>query len=295
MTKIHELLQKIGERGGFYIEYYLDYRERQLEDGTILKVVDSDDPEMTLGEILWEWECDLSHHDSFYEHLVEEVQNEIEDAEKDDIIEAAHEVGFWVCVDHNEFLEHNHVRTVVALKDIDIWHMNQWEFTKTGRLKYMESDQDPHWGCFQPGIIKLLRSLGTSFYQFKRWYDARETSNEDYLHNPDKYRENFHFSIYEEYLNLCYDYGCLVFLCYPIIKEYIELTKAKEIVIEPGTTCGFHNPGPGSGSILGIEIDKPLVFTEDEVQIFPDDNWSYGVQTVHDLHMSAWEGNIKPI
>ncbi len=195
-------------------------------------------------------------------------------------IQAAIDAGFYVGVDHNEFLEYNHVRIVVALKHIDISHIRNWEYTKTSKLKDVDFYGDDH--------KRMLKALGTSFWQFKRWFDIKHLDDLE-----SKYREDFHYSIWEEFINLCDDYGVLIFLLYPTIKEYVELKKAKKIIIEPGTTCGFHNPGPGSGSILSIEIDKPLVFTEDEVQIFPDGKWSYGVQNVHDLHSSAWEGNVK--
>lgn len=101
-------------------------------------------------------------------------------------------------------------------------------------------------------------------------------------------------SICEELENHTYYHGALTVLAEMSISDFISMQEGnKNIVLSPRSTIGIFNPWNGSGSLLEIQLEKPLTFTTDmihDVQIegVKPDN-SYTVNQVYGLVGSCWK------
>jgi hypothetical protein len=105
-------------------------------------------------------------------------------------------------------------------------------------------------------------------------------------------------SVAEEIDNNPSSMGMLTFLLKLTLRELLEFhSKGREkkiLTIEPGTTCGLFNPYSGGGSMLGIQLAKPVRISEDLVQIRPDskDYFGYTVEEVYGMCRSAWTDTL---
>lgn len=286
--KAKDVLTAIGERGGYWLQYYLDYSERELDDKRIKEVFGKHEPEDVPSAIhdlfcVWDW------NDRFmYEGIVEEVRDEldIEDELSDDeIIELARDVGFFVDFDINEVLDHNDVNVVVRLDHdvgnpydagVSVYPPSEWEWNRAGnRIVRMDDETQ-----------LAMRRLGTSMTAFIKWYNDGRDEDE----SP------FFYSLWREFFNMYVGPHEVVFLLRMSINEYLELLKAKEIVIHPGTTCGFVDMFiNGSGSVLEVKFPKPLKLKGGQWDAMIDGERGLGIDQIYWLVRAAWEGKVEVI
>ncbi len=281
--QIFELACRIGERDGFGVEYYLDYREVDIEDDqTKAKIVTADEPYHALDDMLWEWmiNIDCPEH---YRHIIDEIRDDLEldDYNDSDIFDILREADFYVSMDTDWFLTHNKIMTTIIYQQADIYLPNNW--TWRGDNLYSFSN----W----PGETQRFFNLfGTTFAEFRDWFNAPKS-----IRSKQFPRHKLLNSIWREFSNSFYNQAQLVALCYPTLKEFIELRQAKQIIIHPGTELGFVNFFPGSGSVLEIEIDRPIVARPDEWLVKPDCLNYYSAQSIYGLYAGAWEGEIEAV
>ena len=114
----------------------------------------------------------------------------------------------------------------------------------------------------------------------------------DYINN-NKTGNKFFDSLKNEIDNCTYEYGNqIVFLVQGKILDVAKVIKEKgSITIPSDVTCGLVNTGNGSGSVLEIELEKPI--TGDalfDIHYYHD--YRYNVDEVYGLTNSAWETDI---
>lgn len=79
-------------------------------------------------------------------------------------------------------------------------------------------------------------------------------------------RSRFITSLCEELDNQTYSWGCLTVLAEVSMKDFIEMMKpGSEITMPCDAHVGIYSPWDGSGSILGIQLAKNLVFSREDI------------------------------
>lgn len=85
----------------------------------------------------------------------------------------------------------------------------------------------------------------------------------------------------------------LVFLLDMSLDELLKINENiyHEITVKPETTVGLFNPVHGSGSLLGVELEKEFKFSLNDVEIQIEkrrSNYGYTVNSVYGLITSCW-------
>ena len=79
-------------------------------------------------------------------------------------------------------------------------------------------------------------------------------------------RSRFLTTLCEELDNHTYSMGCITILAEVSMKEFTEMMKPGKVITMPtDSTVGIFNPWNGSGSILGVELAKPMVFGREDI------------------------------
>lgn len=111
-------------------------------------------------------------------------------------------------------------------------------------------------------------------------------------------RSRFLVSLCEELDNQSYCMGCLTVLSSMSMRTFAEMMeKGTKITLPADTVCGIFNPWNGSGSILGIELAKPITFQRKDIYdiqiegVSPD--YGYLLDSSYGLVHRAWQN--KPM
>ena len=102
-------------------------------------------------------------------------------------------------------------------------------------------------------------------------------------------------SVCNEIYNATSSLNCLVFLCEATLKQLMSFTPECTITINKCYSCGLFDAVNGGGSILEIELEKPVVIPGNYVGEFTVDEGSrygYGVDDVYGLTGEAYEADI---
>lgn len=106
-------------------------------------------------------------------------------------------------------------------------------------------------------------------------------------------RSRFLVSLCEELDNQSYCMGCLTLLSSMSMRTFAEMMeRGTEITLPADTMCGIFNPWNGSGSIMGIDLAKPITFHREDIYdiqiegVTPD--YGYLLGNVFGLVGSAW-------
>ena len=145
-----------------------------------------------------------------------------------------------------------------------------------------------------------IDDLKTVFDDYAKFFNSSEAENMSYDAAFKKFTGThnlFLTSVCEELVNHPYYQGVMTVLAEMSITDYIAMQEGdKKIVVSPRSTIGIFNPWNGSGSILDIQLEKPLTFSTDMIHdiqiegVKPD--YSYTVDQVYGLVGSCW---IRPI
>lgn len=298
------------------IEIYTDYRDSELSNSFLHEIMTSDTPRQVFEDKLSEWADDYSCEYGFTElyreikkNLSEEDNFILEENEED--IDDFIKENFYFYYDENDF--NNEVKVNIMLDTGD----KNYDFTKNNILNYYASwygeagefDEESSilWLAKQMGKEKELREACSRQYREDGYYVEREIEEDPFVE-----------SVIQELENLTCQMSTLTFLvkmnlfAYFNIREAIASEKEKNksyiyeerkgtgyITVNEDTMCGLFNPWSGGGSVLGIELDKPVkipfkaIFAA-EIETGKS-QYGYSVDNVYGLCGSAWKDTLEEI
>ena len=138
-------------------------------------------------------------------------------------------------------------------------------------------------------IEKLIELQGYNVLDFEKYY-------EDKVNGKEVQEHKFFDNVIEEIENCTYEYGNeIVFLAQATICGMGNaILEGKQITIPFDAMCGLHNAGNGSGSLLGINLEKDITLTiGKDCEVFYKDGYRYNVDETHGLVSDAWDTTIK--
>lgn len=101
-------------------------------------------------------------------------------------------------------------------------------------------------------------------------------------------------SICEELQNQTYEEGLFTVLAEMSMNDFVKMMQSgSQITMPKDCMCGIFSPDQGTGSMLEVELEKPLVFPRDaiyDVQIEgAEPDWGYNLDKVYGLVHSCWK------
>lgn len=108
------------------------------------------------------------------------------------------------------------------------------------------------------------------------------------------HHSKFLTSICQELENQRYQEGFITVLAEVSMNDFVNMMKAgSQVTMSEDCMCGIFCPDNGAGSMLEVELEKPVVFTRDDiydVQIEGSEpDWGYNLDTVYGLIHSCWK------
>ena len=298
-----------GDEIGY--EIFVDYDE-EIGESSLVKISRSDDPDMTLCDILEEWR--FNAEDWYYSELIGIIKEEMEDYDgyEDEIREWIDEHVYWYLPDS---VTERDVDVVISL---DVGDCN-YDFTECNILNWYGTcggygdsehplpDNSPiRWLAEQQGKLEEVeKMLALETDEYVEKYDGSKFSK-------------FTKTIRQELQNATSHMNTLIFLCRMPLNEYIkirqmmdeekELNKSyyyderkgtKSITISKDATCGLYDIWGGGGSVLEIELEKdvevPIKAIFDAWLDYPGckaNGRGYDVYDVYGICRSAYSGEV---
>lgn len=152
-----------------------------------------------------------------------------------------------------------------------------------------------------------MEELAATMKEYRAFFYDEEGSLRQHIGedgNPLKYDQEFKLfsSTHNKFLtSLCcelenqgYEEGILTVLAEVSMRDFATMMKGDSVITMPADCmCGIFSPDHGAGSVLEVELEKPLVFTRDaiyDVQIegaSPD--FGYNLDYVYGLVHNCWK------
>lgn len=288
-----EFQQKIAawvKQGGYdHYELYADCND-EIDDKMIRRFLESEHPRREFEDYMnncgeyWE-KGGYYLIDAFCEAECEivgwcrkelEVGDEIEDGE---LKECLWNAGMCACADLSNFLNQEVLVDVFLTNDEEA----NYEYTLNCMYPMGEIYEEDE------KIQDVNNHASLLWLAKKQGYGKRQVFN--YMHErPNRVESKFLASVREELLNKWTAISKLVFLQSYTLGELLDIVENKEsIEIPVGTTCGLFDDWNGGGSILGIELEKPVTIPFGRYALRPDKSYKYNVGEVYGMCIDAWK------
>ena len=122
----------------------------------------------------------------------------------------------------------------------------------------------------------------TQVYNDKEFFDS--------IQNDVEYEKSkFIISVYNEIANMPCHMPQLVFLKQFTLRELIDIVEnEKDIKIDKNTICGLYDKWSGGGSVLEIELEKPVEIPYKYTQILPHESYTYNIKDCYGVTDNFW-------
>lgn len=259
----------------FTYEIYADYQDR-LGYRAIKEIAKSDDP---MGTFYDQLNLDDSYAFSWVLEQVEENWDEdkydeystVEDMVKDWVEE---HVNFKFPFDH--YLNQDIDVNIILETPKDRCHLTNgflgWEGNPAETIDEASS------------ILWLVRQQGYTKTDLNKL-----VRNE--IHKDNKFLK----SVHSECINIASSCNALTFLVKMTLKEFIDLKQTpRKLTLSKDTTCGLYDPFSGGGSILEIQLEKPVTIPANLASIEVDGERRYSIKEVYGTDSRLWTGKLLP-
>lgn len=276
----------------FYEEIYTDYRDC-LDEDTIKNILESDNPGEYFDEIILDGYLEsigyLEHealekvidaikekYSDDYNELNEDYDYSIynfETDDEDDLRDLLYDY-FYVKIPYDHYLNQEIKANII----IDAGDGN-YEFTLNNCYN------DTFEACEESANLWLTRTQGYTREQLEKAVNDMEFNGSKFLS-----------SMYDEVLNCMSSMNALSFFVKATLGELIDFKENKDeiesITVKKNTNCGLADYWCGSGSILGIELEKDVEIPVRFIDSFTIDGGrgSYGIDSIYGMIGSFWNG-----
>jgi len=260
------------------IEIYADYRD-ELPEKDIQKILEAKNPSDAFYEIIDDYYID---YDDSYD--VKSIREDL-DLDEDFVEEAINEIDDIIRDEFPIELPYNHY--LKAEVPVDIF-LREGEDTVSEVITF---DDEGKAIDVPRSVVWLLERQGYSVEEFLNYYNSLE----DFDRGTGKtnYDKNSFFgSIAQELDN--FTGGSLVqlvFLGSINLEDYIK--GFEYIHIPKDAICGLVDTYSGAGSVLEINLEKPINLPKDEIRIYHKDGYRYNIDEIYGLSSGAWKADIQ--
>lgn len=257
---------------GDSFDLYADYND-ELSDDSITEIFDSINPREAFSDLITDWDWD-ENADIEYKEIInnfelsdeikEEYTLEIEDMVRD-------RISYSIPFDHYNKTIGLDLYIKCSTDDALIWAETENE------------DDEPKLESVGEPIKKLLEMQGYTVEEFVNFFNENESGSE-FLESLKKECENTTYNDSTE----------VVFLGQAQLLDAADAIVDKlRITIPADAICGITDSGNGSGSILGVKLEKDIqgVVGED-FDLFYKNGYHYNVDEICGLVRSAWDAPI---
>ena len=283
------------KHGNFYTEIYADYRD-ELDDQSLKKLCNAENP-----------------REQFYDWLDEAYQECVWDYEDQVIKEALKDEDFAeIASKLDEDEVRDYLRDMFYVKLPEEHYLNQEVLvdilvdTGDANYDYTLNNFTPHYDACddepiseESSLLWLARQQGYTKTQLKQAMRERPAER------------NFMRSVYEEICNTTTHMNTLTFMVKMTLEEYFMLTDAiireREenksyslngrkgrgwILLDKNTVTGLYDPWNGSGSMLGIKLEKDVRLPIRCIDTAKHDGCrGYSIRGIYGVMTSSWWGD----
>ena len=276
----------LTKKDGYYsYEMYADYRD-YLSEESVVEILDSKEPMDKFYEIINESYDEVYFEsldyitDDFIDFLHEKG---VDDFDEDDVRETVQDT-VSIEPDYDHYLKEKYnCRLIVDSGDANYdFSLNPSYANDYGRTNEENGEKLEE----QASIVWLAKTQGYTLEDVQKALDAE---NSDGL-------GKFLKSVREEAFNTSSSMNALVFLCRVSLEDLIlQHQKNLPVTITSVRSCGLFDTWSGGGSVLDIQLEKPVTIPADMIHVFvPDVKYNgYSVDDVYGLSSSAYDADIK--
>ena len=255
---------KVGDTYDY--EMYADYND-ELSDSTILKALESNDPffeiEHTI-DVAYDYGADYSG--DLYEDFIKFLDKKDVDYDSDEVLDYLNEYVYFVPPYDHFFGQEVKCHLIVDTGDANTdFTLNPNDMTTEEEIE----DLSP-----KASIVWLAETQGYDIEQLK---EALRGNYGD---------SKFLKSVYEEMINNIGSLSALTFLLRATVKDLLRVKEESlDVKVSPSVVCGFFDVWNGGGSLLEIELEKPVTIPNEYIWAFePDAKGSRVAYTVDDVY-----------
>jgi hypothetical protein len=287
----------------YKITMYLDYREKYLDEATISKIINNDNPAETWRQIYCEMVDDCSNY--YLDEALDIINNELEILHAKDENFNIIDYEFNIIEYFNEkvycdFEQNGFEGTTLLNIMIDTGDSNT-DFTSNSIYPHYDGSTDYEIEK-EASLVWLAKTQGYGIQELKKALYEGEFQDSKFLK-----------SVYNELNNCMSHMNILTFMLQIDFKEAIELkteflsekdlnrsyhlcerTGTKSITVSKNTTVGLFDSWSGSGSVLEIELEKDVEIPFKCIfNIENDYNMTvgYSIDSVYGLISDTWTEN----
>lgn len=281
------------EGSDYYGEIYVDYRDKDLSEQTIAKILEATSPRDQFFEILNEWECNQLPYELAYveAEIKKHLDWEIVDKYWDEIEEWINE-HFHFHYDPKDF-------SASILMDIIV-------DTGDANYDYILNCVFPHYNGQKDEILSNEASI--LWLAKQQGYTKRQLNNA--LRNQEFAGSKFLESMHREVLNCTSHMNALTFMVSLSLEEAMDLLEqyhAEEklnqsytlterkgrgyMMLCQSTTCGLYDAWMGGGSMLEIVLEKDVKLPFRCIRSLAPDVGDRSIKSVYGVIDSMWTSN----
>lgn len=274
------MYMKQDEQGYFHSDIYVDYRDG-LNDDNIKDIIEADNKMDAFYDTLDQYvtECIIYEENEFMRIMGNNWDEETygEFYEYEDFIRDWMFDNVYFNFPYDHYLKDTiQVNLVVDTGD------GNYDYTLNNFLSYNASEDEYKEIEEESSILWLVKQQGYT--------------KEDLIKQIEEGTDSkFLQSVEQELIDCVSHMNALTFFVSMTIKEFIELENAEKIVLTNGTNAGLMDYWNGAGSLLGIDLEKPVELDMELVSPHVDGHRGYGVNDVYGMSSDFWKDSVEKI
>lgn len=273
MNKIEQEIRRIIKKylyipekdGKLTIEVEVD-RSAEIPKKDILKIVNTENPEMALYEYLDAIALGCYDEEEYY--ILDTIREKWND-KIGDYKEYSEDIDEWVRENISLKFPYEHFLNQIVKVNVIVdtgdgnYDYTLNSFLRNGKLREVEDESS---------IVWLAKTHGYTKKEMIKAFEEENFKNSKFLE-----------SLYEECYNVSSGLNALTFFIGMELGEFIKQEKKGfgSIKISKETNCGLFDPWTGAGSLLDIELEKDLVIPKKYAEVDLDGVRGYSVDDVY--------------
>ncbi len=257
---------KKDKYGLYSCDIYADYWD-EFDDTTIMKIVRSKNPKEAFYD-------QFSDYDFFeYDYLYSDIRSKFTNYKNED------KIMDWLRENVYFNLPYSHYENQEILVNIIANTGDEdFDYTCNNFLNYYADDVEDLEIMEESSILWLLKEQGYGRKDLISVIKGEHDENNKFLQ-----------SVFNELINSCSHMNALVFSVKMTLWQYINyIENPQDIILDKGTSCGLIDFWSGSGSLLGIEIDKRLTIPKQMVNMSIDGGHGYSIIKIYGMMSDYW-------
>lgn len=278
---IHEIIEsnfyfdRVPHENGvdYRTEIYLDYREKELPESLLNRILSAKNPQDAFYEELFEifMESEMYEYDYFVDQFMEYFDGTQEEVDKDEVVEYLYDIVHFD-IPFKTFLQQD-VNINIAF---DFYNESNTDFTCNSfylnGIQYVEKLE-------KGSITWLVNSQG---YTMKEFYDV--------FHGKKKTDSKFLNSLVDELEMNTYSMSLLTICTQMELGDVLDWYEKKTpLSFDTSSNIGLYNPWQGCGGMFEIALEKPITVQPKNIySLATDGALGYSIREIYGTDSSFW-------